>query len=218
MTRLGRDSTKAADIPLSGTEVAIGYVNGSWPWSADDWSRFAHVPHLAIDVNGSHPEADCLDIEQGAATVGHAPGWTREHNQVRRDYPAILYCDRSTLTPLFNAMNADHLIVGRDFRLFIATLDGTRAVQDMTGVWGVQYAGEAMTGGHYDDTIVYDDAWKRPAPVTPPPPPPKPSPRALPVPPGLWLDAGVFGIGPDGHLWVSQYSAASGKWTTPTRL
>jgi hypothetical protein len=34
-------------------------------------------------------------------------------------------------------------------------------VADMTGVTAVQFAGENMTGGHYDESIVYDDEWHR---------------------------------------------------------
>lgn len=216
MTRLGRDSTTSTDIPIQGTEVAIGYANGRYAWTPEDWARFPHVPHLTIDVNGGDPSADALDIETYDAKVSQAPGWTRQHNAARRDYPAILYCDRATLTPLFNLMNANHLIVGRDFRLFIATLDGTRTVADMTGVWGIQYAGEAQTGGHYDETIVYDNAWKAPTPVPTPPPPP-PVRHNPPAPPGLWLDGTFTGRGMDTRLWRTDYDSATGQWSAPIR-
>jgi hypothetical protein len=56
-------------------------------------------------------------------------------------------------------MNAAGLQIVRDFRTWIATLDGTKTVHDMTGVTAVQYAGENMTGGHYDESAVYDDLW-----------------------------------------------------------
>src|SRR5207248_2474295 len=63
------------------------------------------------------------------------------------------------LTPVFNALNAAGMHVMRDFRLWPATLDGTRKLADMTGVTAVQARGEAQTGGHYDESDVYDDAW-----------------------------------------------------------
>jgi len=56
-------------------------------------------------------------------------------------------------------MNAAGLHVVKDFRLWVATLDGTRRLQNMTGVMAVQYADEGITGGHYDESIVYDDDW-----------------------------------------------------------
>jgi hypothetical protein len=37
---------------------------------------------------------------------------------------------------LFNAMNAAGLRIVHDFRLWIATLDGTKTVPDMTGSYG----------------------------------------------------------------------------------
>lgn len=179
MTRIGRDSTTAADIPLNGLAVAMGYANGLYAWKAADWARFhdAGIATASIDVNGSHPTADILDIEAGDATVGQAPAWVRAHNQAG-GYPAILYADRSTLTPLFNALLAGGLHVQRDFRLWIATLDGTKSVPDMTGVTAVQYAGSLQTGGHYDESVIYDASWKA-APKPPAPPPPAPAPVTL---------------------------------------
>lgn len=212
MTRLGRDSTSAADIPLTGTQVAIGYGNGLYAWHPDDWARFATLPHCVLDVNGSDPSADGLDIETGDATVAQAPVWTRQHNAIDHAYPAILYCSRSKLTPLFNALTADGLEVGRDFRLFIATLDGTRTVPDMTGVWGIQFAGAAQTGGHWDESVIYDDRWK--APATPPPPSAR---HNAPAPPGLWLDATLTGRGLDDRLWRTDYDAGTGQWSTPVK-
>ena len=71
-------------------------------------------------------------------------------------------------------MNAVGLQVVRDFRLWIATLDGTETVHDMTGVTAVQHKraprehadgtlaeppSDSVTAGHYDESIVYDDHW-----------------------------------------------------------
>ena len=212
MTRLGRDSTSAADIPVQGTQVAIGYANGNWPWTPADWARFPTIPHLVLDVNGGDPAADGLDIETGDATIKQAPVWTRQHNAIPGAYPAILYTSRDNLTPLFNTLLAAGLHVVHDFRLFIATLDGTKTVADMTGVWGIQFASAAMTGGHYDETIVYDDAWK--APATPPPPHAR---HDAPAPPGLWLDATLTGRGLDDRLWRTDYDAGAGTWSTPIK-
>jgi hypothetical protein len=167
-----RDSTTAADIPVKGTQLTAGYGNGIYKWSAADWARFPAVPHVTIDVNGSDP-AGCgvLDVETGDATPAQAPGWAKRRHQLHPGaYPPVIYCNRSTLTPVFNMMAAAGLHVVKDFRLWIATLDNTRTVPDMTGVTAVQYAGQAQTGGHYDESIVYDAAWHAAAPVPPPPP------------------------------------------------
>jgi len=62
---------------------------------------------------------------------------------------------------MFNAMNAAGLEIVKDFRFWIVTLDGTKKVADITGVTAVQFAGPTMTGGHYNESIVYDDEWHR---------------------------------------------------------
>jgi hypothetical protein len=164
MTRIMRDSTKAADVPNVGTDIAAGYVNGTFAWTT---AEFNHFPvHATIDVNGTHIEADILDVEAGDASVATAVHWvkTKHIAHPHIHYPPIIYCNRATLMPLFNAMVAAGLHVGKDFRLWIATLDGTKTVADMTGVTAVQYAGQLQTKHHYDESIVYDNAWKTKSP------------------------------------------------------
>ena len=161
MTRLMRDSTSLKDIPIHGTDLVAGYVNGSFTASEQDFARFHAIPHVHIDVLGTAAdEAGVLDFEQGnPPTPNTCVEWAKKRNELHPGYPAVIYCDRSHLTPLFNAMNAAGLQIKKDFRLWIATLDGTKTVHDMTGVTAVQFAGASMTGGHYDESIVYDDAW-----------------------------------------------------------
>ena len=171
MTRIMRDSTSLADIPKRGLDIVAPYINGAFSSTpAQVKARFGSRPVAWIDVNGSAPQADCLDVETGDATPMGAVLWAKAKLKMHPPYPPIIYCNRATLTPLFNAMNAAGLHIGTGFRLWIATLDGTTRVADMTGVWAVQARGEAQTGGHYDESIVYDDTWK--ALVKPPPVPP----------------------------------------------
>lgn len=172
MTRIGRDSIKPTDIPVAGTQLAMGYVNGPISqWPTDAWSRFPDAVKVTIDVVGDRPDADCLDIESGDATIGTAVTWVRDKLARKESYPPVLYCNRASLTLLFNALAAAGFHVEHDFRLWIATLDGSKTVTDMTGVTAVQYAGQSLTGGHYDESIVYDDAWKSaPGPVPAPAP------------------------------------------------
>lgn len=170
MTRIMRDSTNPNDIPVAGTQLAAGYANGSVSqWPANGWDRFPNAAKVVIDVLGVDAGADVLDVETGDATVSGAVNWVRQKRVLQPTmYPPIIYCNRSTLTPLFNAMNAAGFQIARDFRTWIATLDGTKSVADMRGVTAVQYAGESLTGGHYDESIVYDDNWKVVQPPTPP--------------------------------------------------
>jgi hypothetical protein len=161
MTRLMRDSTDLKDIPVHGTDLVAGYINGAWVASEKDFARFPGIPHVHIDVFGDGAdEAGVLDYEAlNPRTAEGCTEWAKRRNKLHPGYPAVIYCDRSHLTPLFNAMNAAGLRIVKDFRLWIATLDGTKKVPDMTGVTAVQFAGAKMTGGHYDESIVYDDTW-----------------------------------------------------------
>lgn len=193
--------------------MVMGYQNGHYAWSAEDWARFPHAAHVTIDVTGADPNADVLDIEAGDASVSEAPTWVKEHNKTH-PFPAVLYCSRSTLTPLFNTLATAGLHVGHDFRTWIATLDGTETVPDMTGVVAVQYAGESRTGGHYDQSKVYDDTWKPTAAPTPPPPVVHTAP---PPPPGEWLDGVFTGRGLDGRLYRTDFFSATGHWSTPVQ-
>jgi hypothetical protein len=182
--RLGRDSTTLADIPVAGTQLVMVYANGLYRVLLQD--VVAHfgpsMPVVWIDVNGSDVYADVLDVETGDATPAGAVVWVKAKLLTKPVYPPVIYCNRATLTPLFNAMGAAGLHVGTHFRLWVATLDGTRTVPDMTGVTAVQYAGEPQTGHHYDESIVYDDAWKAAAPAPKPAPAPAPKPAPVPVP------------------------------------
>ena len=164
-----RDSSTFADIPLAGTDIVAvyrtGHVGVATP--AQVKARFGDIPVCWIDVLGTDPTCDVLDVEPGDADVTTAVGWVKAKLALKPSYPPIIYCDRSHLTPLFNAMNAAGLQIATHFRLWIATLDGTtKTVPDMTGVTAVQWAGQAHTGGHWDDSIVYDAAWKAGGPVS----------------------------------------------------
>jgi hypothetical protein len=158
---IGRDSVNPLAIPVDGTDYAMGYVNGRIStWPASGWARFPNARLVRIDTQGSDPSADVLDVEQYDATILDAVTWVRQKLALNGDYLPVLYANRSTLTPLFNVLNANGYYVAKHFRLGIATLDGTKTVPDMTGVTYVQYAGAAATGANYDQSLIYDPSWK----------------------------------------------------------
>ena len=175
MTRIMRDSDTPSAIPSHGTDLVAGYVSGAATWPPGAFGRFRGIPHAHIDCLGTKPEqAEILDVELHCATVRTAVSWVRKRKAAFPGaYPPVLYCDRHTLTPLFDAMHAAGLRVVKDFRLWVATLDGTKKIKDMTGVTAVQYKrapnrrrdgsleppSKRVTAGHYDESIVYDDAW-----------------------------------------------------------
>lgn len=171
MTRIMRDSTTPTDIPVEGTQLVLGYGNGNYAWDQAGWDRFAHIPRATVDVNGSQWYRDVLDVEAGDASIATAVTWVREKHAHPLIYPPVIYVSRDNLTPLFNAMNAAGFEIVKHFRIGVATLDGTKELADMTGVTFVQYGGEAQTGAHFDESIVYDDAWQPGMPAPTPVPP-----------------------------------------------
>lgn len=147
--------------------LVAGYVNGHYAWSAEDWAKFPSQAHVTIDVNGSNPSADVLDVEPGDATPADAVVWVRNKLKQNPHYPPILYVNRSNMTTVIGNLSKAGYALGRDYRFWVATLDGTQGLPDMRGVTAVQYASSAMTGTNVDLSVVYDVNFK--APVSPPP-------------------------------------------------
>lgn len=151
--------TATIPVPGMGTQPVTfraGYVGGSYEKSSHKCGNI----NVDIDVNGSHPSADVLDIEVGDATPNTAPGWVKAHNATNPIYPAILYCNRSTRSAVAAACSAAGLQVGRDYRWWISTLDGTTSLSDMIGVTAIQAWGANYFSHNIDLSIVLDDAWK----------------------------------------------------------
>lgn len=211
----GRNFTDLVAVPGFGVQpvpLFAGYVNGLYAASSHDTGRV----NVEIDVDATHASADILDIEKGDATPDAAPGWVIAHNRTRTDYPAILYCNRSTITAVANALDAAGLVVVRDYRWFIATLDGTRSVADMTGVTAVQAYSANSFPNNIDLSVVYDDAWKAAVPVA-----------TVPAIPGVWKQLlnyiprpnnnnwVLIGIGVDNNLWAVDYINDTHAWGTP---
>lgn len=168
MTRLMLDAVDYKNMVGVNADLYAGYVNGSVSqWPTGGWQAFASEKLVRIDVDGTDFTADVLDVEQGNSTDSAGfpvvIEWVKKHVG---DYLPILYANRATLTPMFNALYAQGLKVETHFKLGIATLDGTKTVKDMTGVTYVQYTDHSNL---YDESVVYDDAWKK-APVVVAPP------------------------------------------------
>lgn len=154
-----RNFVPIVSVPGVGREIVslyAGYQGGSYQKS----SHACGNVNVEIDVDGTHPWADVLDIEVGDATPNSAPAWVIAHNK-QSAYPAILYCNRSTIHAIANYLAAAGLQVNKDYKWWIATLDGTQTVPDMTGVVAVQvWSANFFPGLNIDLSIIYDDSWK----------------------------------------------------------
>jgi len=171
VTRYMWDSIVLADIPQDAEMVAV-YGNGVYAVpSARVDQRFTHVPESArvyIDVNGTLPKCCVRDWEPGDKG-GNLEQWVAAC-KVYNSRPTI-YCDRSTIAQV--RVETGTQVLGKDYWLWIATLDGTYAAaypDAPTGVVAVQAWGVSQTGIHADKSVVFDDYWPLFGPVTPSPP------------------------------------------------
>ena len=144
------DSTRPWLIPAAAAEAVLMYADGEFEWKPQDKARFPHARYRSISVLNNPKIAAVLDVEKGDATPADAPGFIRA-----RPGDAAIYCNRATLPAVQAACH------GLDYRVWLATLDGTRPTAITGGgtLAAVQYFGGLHTP--YDLSVVYDEAWMR---------------------------------------------------------
>jgi peptidoglycan hydrolase-like protein with peptidoglycan-binding domain len=169
------DSAYNDQFPADPQAVA-GYVDGGigdQPNAAYLVTAFPAAYHLSIALDPSH-DADCLDIENGAATPESAAAWYQR--QKARGVPRpCLYADAS-------AMEADVVpvilaagIPRESVRLWSAHYTGSAHVcgpascgATSVSMDGTQWTDSAM-GRVLDQSLLLDDFFGPPAPVPPQP-------------------------------------------------
>lgn len=92
------------------------------------------------------------DTEPGARTVADTVALIREWIHAGRSFPTA-YADRNTMPLIINALAGV-----QGWWKWWATLDGTMRITDHPNDM-VQFAGVNLTGGQYDLTAIYEDAW-----------------------------------------------------------
>ena len=105
------DSITPSVLPTGGSYAYAGYVDGLWPTYAEVKSRFPGHDVLSIAVFASG-NAQCLDIENGDATIAEAPGWVERQIQLGV-YRPVLYIQASNMKALEQAMAANHISPGQ---------------------------------------------------------------------------------------------------------
>lgn len=170
-TRIMGDSSTFGDVPANVDIVAV-YVDGAFgvPGDGQLEKRYPHerFGHCWIDVNGTHPEADVRDWENGDK-AGSLEQWVADHNKIHGKNNAVIYCNRATIPEVRRLTGKQ--ILGTNYFLFVATLDGSE--YRAHGVIACQDKGALQTGGHYDSSKVYDDRfWRKTGSDTPKPTPP----------------------------------------------
>lgn len=112
------DDVTLSLIPPKAQAVAC-YVNGAYANCAEAKTLFPHAHRLPISVTASDPNARCLDIERGDATIAEAPGWFWEHQKARPHEVPVMYISASQADELVAYLRA-HGIKRNWYDLFTA--------------------------------------------------------------------------------------------------
>lgn len=169
MTRIMGDSTNYLAIPTSVQVVAVyddGRLGVETPAQIEARFPRAKYGQVFIDVTGARPQAQVRDWETGDK-AGSLEQWVIDHNKATGKKDAVVYCNRSTVAEVRQLTGTQ--VLGKDYWLWVSTLDGT--VVTGPGIIGCQVKGAGLTGGDWDQSLVYDGSlW---LPVKPPAPPAK---------------------------------------------
>lgn len=138
--RTMRDSTTAADIP-AGSDLVMGYVDGSSAWSAADWQRFPGRTLVRLCIFNDRLDAQVIDIEPGNNDAQGAVPWVKA--KWARDETPTVYCfsDRGPVGYQISDVRAACDAAGVKRPLFlIAEWDGVAEIPDDPEIIGKQYA------------------------------------------------------------------------------
>lgn len=91
------DSVTPADIPMTGMDAVLAYVNGRYNTLAAIRQRYPHLPILTCSVNSSG-NAQCLDVENGDATPADVPGWLDRQKTLKKTEIQIIYTPASQIS------------------------------------------------------------------------------------------------------------------------
>lgn len=149
--RLGYDSDQAVDIPPSADApdvVVAGYVGGVHPWSPHDWGLFPRARHVRISRSPLIVEGvDCLDVEGSLASPGQAATWLGLRYKL--GLPGMLYTNLDNWAIVRHTLRLSRLA---EPTWWIAHFVRAK-FDDVTipdGAVGIQFANEALSGGHFD--------------------------------------------------------------------
>jgi hypothetical protein len=139
------DAVTPGNIPQS-AEVVAGYIDGSYAWSSDAWSRWAGATRVLITVKGSLT-ANVADVENGDMTPDDARNWI-EAKQAKHMRGCTVYCSRANLEAVWAACR------GHAYYVWVA--DWTDSAHEVSHTIATQYSN---VGNDYDLSMVYSQQW-----------------------------------------------------------
>jgi len=144
------DSITAADIP-QGVAMVAGYCDGLYRWSDQDWARFPDAVKVRIAVNPGTDDGQVGDVENFDMTPTGFLDWARRRRASGQS-EVTAYCTEGSMSAIAQIFNGAG---EREPHYFVATLDG-RQLALGGSIVANQYAGQALSGGHYDLSNVLD--------------------------------------------------------------
>lgn len=210
------DAIYIENLP-TGLDAYGGYVAGSWPTYDALVAAFPTAKHLSITPFASY-HADCLDIENGDATVADAPEWLGAWQPGNTPKP-VLYTSAANLANLISTCTAAEVPRG-SYLIWSAHYIGQHICgPDSCGYAqadGTQYADP----GPIDESILSLAFFRT---ITPPIPAPTPTPTGddMPAPCVFTTPDGneqSFYVDADGKLNHYWFDKSNTRWSPPSVL
>jgi len=162
---MGDSVTPLTAIP-PGVQVAAFYLTGGFAVTeAQIQEQFPHQRYgwCGIDARGTMPAAHARDWETGDK-AGSLEQWVISHNRASGRRDAVVYCNRATIPEV--RVGTGTQVLGVDYFLWVATLDGTLVTPGPVhlaappytypGVVACQIRGAGLTGGDWDQSLVFE--------------------------------------------------------------
>lgn len=160
MSRKLFDAVTLSNIPAN-PEMVGCYADGLYKNEAEARSRFPHaiIVPIAVSAGYNSVSVKVLDVENGDATPGQAPGWVQRQRAIGGG--DSVYCNVSALPSVLSAFHAAGVAPGP---IWVAHYDGVATIP--AGAIAKQYLGDY---NGYDLSIVAD-YWPGVDPKPSPPP------------------------------------------------
>jgi len=158
------DSASGIAADPAYVDIALAYTDGHLgvETQAQMEARFPHAKYgwCFVDVTGADPAAQVRDWEAGDKS-GSLEQWVTDHNKASGKRDAVVYCNRDTIPEVRRLTGTQ--VLGTDYFLFVATLDGTLfGPAQYPHVVANQVLGSRQTGGNWDLSLVFDGTLWRP--------------------------------------------------------
>lgn len=149
--RIMFDGLNINTVPTTGAEIIAYYVDVVN--SATVAKRFPNWRQNPIDRHGNHPNiARTFDVERGLINASDLEVLITDFNEHNPSYHngarPVVYCNRSTIASV--RQGTGKYVLGRNYYLWVATLDGT----EFTGPGVIACQNHGFGG--YDSSVVYD--------------------------------------------------------------